>query len=108
MAWLELHHVEPHGRGGAPTADNLRIYCRVHNDYQAELDYGREHMQRARSSPPQPAAIPTTLISDAFTALCQLGFKPSQTRNALTSATADLAASCSLEDLLRRSLQCVA
>jgi hypothetical protein len=45
--FLEVHH---HGttfaRGGAATADNLRLACRAHNLFLAEREYGRGWMQR--------------------------------------------------------------
>jgi 5-methylcytosine-specific restriction endonuclease McrA len=51
--WLELHHEQPYGRGGAPTVANIRVLCRGHNDLLAERDYGRDFMrsriERARS-----------------------------------------------------------
>jgi hypothetical protein len=44
--FLEVHH---HGttfaRGGAATAENLRLACREHNLFLAEKDYGRTFMQ---------------------------------------------------------------
>jgi hypothetical protein len=44
--WLELHHEQPYGRGGAPTVANIRVLCRTHNDLLAERDYGRDFMRR--------------------------------------------------------------
>jgi 5-methylcytosine-specific restriction endonuclease McrA len=44
--WLELHHEQPYGRGGAPTVANIHVLCRAHNDLLAERDYGRDFMQR--------------------------------------------------------------
>jgi hypothetical protein len=43
--FLEVHHHEPFARGGAATVDNLRLSCRAHNQYLAELDYGRGYMR---------------------------------------------------------------
>jgi hypothetical protein len=44
--FLEVHHHNTtFARGGAATADNLRIMCRVHNMYLAQQDYGRAFMQ---------------------------------------------------------------
>jgi hypothetical protein len=42
--FLEVHHHEPFARGGEATVDNLRLSCRAHNQYLAELDYGRGYM----------------------------------------------------------------
>jgi hypothetical protein len=41
---LEVHHHAPFARGGASTVDNLRLSCRAHNQFLAELDYGRGYM----------------------------------------------------------------
>jgi hypothetical protein len=44
--FLELHHhVTTYARGGAATADNLRLTCRAHNALLAERDYGRNFMR---------------------------------------------------------------
>ena len=43
---LEFHHEVPFGQGGGSTASNVRIVCRAHNLFQAELDYGQAHMRR--------------------------------------------------------------
>jgi 5-methylcytosine-specific restriction endonuclease McrA len=37
---VELHHVMPFARGGANSAENLRVYCRTHNQRQGERDFG--------------------------------------------------------------------
>jgi hypothetical protein len=42
--YLELHHVDPHGRGGPPTEANLYLRCRAHNVLAAEEDFGRDFM----------------------------------------------------------------
>ncbi|HEY8945614.1 MAG TPA: HNH endonuclease signature motif containing protein [Polyangiaceae bacterium] len=54
---LELHHVTPHARNGATTADNLALYCRAHNTLAAEHDFGRAFMARrsGRDLPPECA-----------------------------------------------------
>jgi hypothetical protein len=43
---LELDHVRPRSRGGASTADNLRILCKAHNDLAARLALGEETMDQ--------------------------------------------------------------
>jgi hypothetical protein len=53
--FLEVHHHTPFARGGDATVDNLRLSCRAHNQFLAELDYGRGYMREriseaARSS----------------------------------------------------------
>lgn len=48
---LEYHHEQPYARGGAPTADNIRLLCRAHNQLMAERDFGPlfVHQRRAGS-----------------------------------------------------------
>jgi hypothetical protein len=43
--FLEVHHHEPFARGGEATVENLRLSCRAHNLFLAELDYGRGFMR---------------------------------------------------------------
>lgn len=38
--FLEFHHDDPYGVGGKPTVDRVRLLCRTHNGYEAELFYG--------------------------------------------------------------------
>jgi 5-methylcytosine-specific restriction endonuclease McrA len=42
---LELHHEAPFARGGDHDLSNVRLLCRSHNRYQAELDFGRDHVE---------------------------------------------------------------
>ncbi len=46
QAWAQFHHDKPFGRGGPPTVPNIRVLCAAHNRYQAELDYGRAHINK--------------------------------------------------------------
>lgn len=43
---LEFHHEVPFGRGGSHAPENLRLMCPAHNRLFAELDYGRELVER--------------------------------------------------------------
>jgi hypothetical protein len=46
---LEFHHAgKPYGRGGSHSVRNVRLVCKLHNQYLAELEYGKEHMKRRR------------------------------------------------------------
>jgi hypothetical protein len=57
---LEFHHIQPYGRGGSHNLDNVLLVCRTHNLYLAEREYGKEVMERHRSSPnrvSEPAAV---------------------------------------------------
>jgi hypothetical protein len=47
---LEFHHKNPFARGGDHSPENLRLVCRTHNIYYAELDYGEEVMGRYKRS----------------------------------------------------------
>lgn len=44
--FIEFAHLEPWGRGGAHTTDNVGLRCRVHNGYEAVRDYGPLFMAR--------------------------------------------------------------
>jgi hypothetical protein len=58
---LEFHHSDqPYGRGGGHSPENVFLVCRTHNLYLAECEYGKEVMERYRSSPSgvsEPAAV---------------------------------------------------
>jgi 5-methylcytosine-specific restriction endonuclease McrA len=43
---VQLHHLEPFGKGGPATAANLTLRCRAHNLHAAEQDYGQERIDR--------------------------------------------------------------
>ena len=45
---LQFHHNDPYGLGGDRSANNVRLLCRVHNLYMAEIDYGKDKMDRYR------------------------------------------------------------
>jgi hypothetical protein len=47
-SFIEFHHRQNFARGGAHDVSNLELRCRAHNAYQAELDYGRNFIERAR------------------------------------------------------------
>jgi 5-methylcytosine-specific restriction endonuclease McrA len=58
---LEFHHVNPFALGGRATMDNVSLRCRRHNQYEALLDFGAEHMSRfglSRSVLTQPDEAP--------------------------------------------------
>jgi hypothetical protein len=44
---LQIHHLDPHGKGGPGRLENLTLRCQAHNRYAAEQDYGAEHIARA-------------------------------------------------------------
>jgi len=45
---IEFHHCVPYGRDGAHSTDNIELRCRAHNQYEAELEYGRRFMASRR------------------------------------------------------------
>ena len=46
--FLEFEHTRPWARHQRHRADEIQLYCRAHNQYAAEREYGRQHMQRCR------------------------------------------------------------
>jgi len=52
---LEYHHHDPYGRGGECSLRNVCLMCEAHNQYLADLEYGRkkmaEHRHKNRGSP---------------------------------------------------------
>jgi hypothetical protein len=53
---VEYHHETPYGKGGRHRVDNIALRCRAHNQYQADLDFGREFMREKRSRDSQHSA----------------------------------------------------
>jgi len=47
---IEYHHEIPYGKGGRHDVKNIALRCRGHNQYQADLDFGRELMRSERRS----------------------------------------------------------
>ena len=47
---LEYHHDDPYGLGGDLSASNIRLLCKCHNLYMAELDFGKEEIDAYRRS----------------------------------------------------------
>jgi hypothetical protein len=47
---LEFHHRHPIGKGGDHSPGNISLMCRAHNSYYADRDYGKNYMERCRSS----------------------------------------------------------
>jgi hypothetical protein len=53
---LEYDHVEPVARGGRATVGQIRLRCRVHNEYAAECAFGADFMSRKREAAQHEAA----------------------------------------------------
>ncbi len=60
---LELDHIEPVARGGESTTDNIRLRCRVHNQYEAECTFGPEFMAGKREQARESAAKANAIAS---------------------------------------------
>ena len=60
IAELEFHHVRAYARGGPSTVDNLQLRCRLHNDYEATLDFGASFMtsRKGNKADAPPACVP--------------------------------------------------
>jgi hypothetical protein len=59
---LEFHHQDPYGMGGDHSADNVFLMCRAHNQYLADMDYGKKIMDRYRRRGDR--------VSDSLVAYC--------------------------------------
>lgn len=55
---LEFDHIRPHADGGGSTVDNVRLLCRGHNQYEAQLFYGLWQADRAREPAPRSNGSP--------------------------------------------------
>src|SRR6185369_4254612 len=47
---IEFHHRAPFAMGGPPTSQNIELRCAAHNQYQADLDFGRAFMDAKRGN----------------------------------------------------------
>jgi len=56
-AFLQLHHLEPFGKGGGHSAENVRIFCQAHNRHAAEQDYGVECMKNYSQGKKGPSEV---------------------------------------------------
>jgi hypothetical protein len=58
-AFVQFHHVDPHGVGGQATVGNIPLRCGAHNRYEGEVFYGHGRPAERRtlpgkSQPPPP------------------------------------------------------
>jgi 5-methylcytosine-specific restriction endonuclease McrA len=53
--YLELHHVHPYANGGEATVENISLRCHRHNQYEAELVFGRYDPSIVQEAPAQYA-----------------------------------------------------
>ena len=108
--FLEFDHVEPVARGGRSTVAGIRLRCRAHNQYGAELAFGAQFMRRKRELAQQAALIrreasrsSRTAAQEVIAPLRQLGFSAEEARRA--AALCETIPEASLERRLRRALQ---
>ncbi len=55
---IEFHHRAPFAMGGAATPENIELRCAAHNQYQADLDFGRAFMDARRGNPAGARTFP--------------------------------------------------
>ena len=46
QAFLQIHHQDPSARTENDRPSNLHIYCAAHNRFEAEQDFGEQHVAR--------------------------------------------------------------
>ncbi len=94
---LEYDHKTPRAHGGASDAGNLRLLCRVHNQFMAEEMIGAERVGSARAR--------ARLAGDCTLALTTLGFS----KRAAAAAVEELTIKHGepLEDVVRAALQVI-
>jgi hypothetical protein len=55
---VQFAHRVPRALGGAPTIENIRLLCAVHNQYEARVDFGDHLMDRYTTRPAAPTPHP--------------------------------------------------
>jgi hypothetical protein len=48
--FLEFHHILPYAKGGLATVENISLRCRRHNQYEAEMVFGRRMISKVRTT----------------------------------------------------------
>jgi hypothetical protein len=126
---LEFDHIEAVARGGKSTAENLRLRCRAHNQYEAERAFGAGFMHEkrewargatpvsrqqkgpnaaltvrgaARRSPTPPAGAPQGGAHDVTPWLVRLGFRKNEAEQA--AAHCGAMPDASLEERVKAAL----
>jgi hypothetical protein len=82
--FLEFHHVQAYAKRGPATVDNISLRCRRHNQYEAELVFGRYTASRVREQRGVSAAErvdqPTSSRLPDETDICTLVQRPDTLR----------------------------
>jgi hypothetical protein len=55
---VEFHHRAPFALGGRHSPENIELRCAAHNQYQADLDFGRSCMDARRRNVAAPRTYP--------------------------------------------------
>ncbi len=95
---LEYDHKEPRAHGGSSDAGNLRLLCRVHNQFMAEELIGAERVGAAKAK--------ARLAADCTLALTTLGFPKKVAKAAVGKLTIE--SGDPLGEIVRAALQSVA
>jgi hypothetical protein len=124
--WIDVHHIRFRSQGGTHELENLSVLCSVHHAHvhegrlriagrQPSLRFfhadGRPYGAAINPPDPQPATeVPiestdASLLTDATSALTNLGFRQREAASALDAAVHALPGPTTLEALLRESLQ---
>jgi 5-methylcytosine-specific restriction endonuclease McrA len=95
---LEFDHIVPVAKGGATSADNLRLLCRAHNQLEADRKLGKQFMDSkrpAKTTPEPKTVIKFPYEDDLRAALATLRYTRSEISIGLcASARLDPEATC--------------
>ena len=114
---LEFDHIDPVARGGRATTDRIRLRCRGHNQFEADLAFGAGFMRGKRQAVGQArnariashSAVAARvdgedeLTLDVIAGLRALGMRADEARRATEASRGEAAAT--IEERLRRALQ---
>ncbi len=64
--YVTLEHVDPHARGGPPTAENLCLLCKPHNLDAARREFGEEHIRRKQREAQAYSKTAQALVTSGF------------------------------------------
>jgi hypothetical protein len=117
--FLEFDHVRPVALGGESTVDDLRLRCRIHNQYEAERVFGTDFMAEKREAARQARAearesreatrTQKSTNDDRMRAIASglrnLGCRADEARHAAESAVGTMPPGTTLEDCLRAALR---
>ena len=93
---LEYQHLVPVACGGQSTPENVTLFCRAHNQLQAEKDFGAEHIKARREG--------ARLRDQAISVLKNLGYARDDAKEAVGAAAGKLPRTATLAALVKVSL----